>query len=124
MARRAFREANGDRLVTENGTELVRAPKPDLIEGSFQLAGLYRDTPNGGLFAECLTGRTYPVAPKGAEPDLEHAWTEATPSRDAQLYVQVIGGFADGEIRIEHFLSLSRDGACPRAAGRPSAQGA
>jgi heat shock protein HslJ len=121
VARRAFREANGDRLVTENGTELVRAPKPDLIEGSFQLAGLYRDTPNGGLFAECLTGRTYPVAPKGAEPDLEHAWTEATPSRDAQLYVQVIGGFADGEIRIEHFLSLSRDGACPPLAPRSAA---
>jgi heat shock protein HslJ len=121
VARRAFREANGDRLVTENGTELVRAPKPDLIEGSFQLAGLYRDTPNGGLFAECLTGRTYPVAPKGAEPDLEHAWTEATPSRDAQLYVQVIGGFADGEIRIEHFLSLSRDGACAPLAARSAA---
>ena len=121
VARRAFREDNGDRLVTENGTELVRAPKPDLIEGSFQLAGLYRDTPNGGLFAECLTGRTYPVAPKGAEPDLEHAWTEATPSRDAQLYVQVIGGFADGEIRIEHFLSLSRNGACPPLAARSAA---
>src|SRR5882757_876173 len=121
VARRAFREANGDRLVTENGTELVRALKPDLIEGSFQLAGLYRDTPNGGLFAECLTGRTYPVAPKGAEPDLEHAWTEATPSRDAQLYVQVIGGFADGEIRIEHFLSLRRDGACPPLAARSAA---
>ena len=97
VARRAFREAEGDRLIAENGTELVRAPKPDLIDGPFQLAGLYRDTPTGGLFAECLTGRTYPVAPTGAEPDLEHAWTEATPSREAQLYVQVIGGFADGE---------------------------
>ena len=79
VARRAFREATGDRLIAENGTELVRAPKPDLIEGPFQLAGLYRDTPTGGLFAECLTGRTYPVSPSGAEPDLEHAWTEATP---------------------------------------------
>ena len=121
IARRVFREANGDRLVAENGTELVRAAKPDLIEGRFQLAGLYRDTPNGGLFAECLTGRTYPVAPSGAEPDLEHAWTEATPSREAQLYVQVIGGFADSEIRIDRFLSLSRDGACPPLAPRSAA---
>jgi heat shock protein HslJ/membrane-bound inhibitor of C-type lysozyme len=121
VARRAFREANGDRLVTENGTELLRAPKPDLIEGNFQLAGLYRDTPTGGLFAECLTGRTYPVAPSGAEPDLERAWTEATPSRDAQLYVQVVGGFADGEIRIERFLSLKRDGACAPLAPRSAA---
>jgi heat shock protein HslJ/membrane-bound inhibitor of C-type lysozyme len=121
VARRAFREADGDRLIAENGTELVRAPKPDLIEGSFQLAGLYRDTPTGGLFAECLTGRTYPVAPSGAEPDLEHAWTEATPSRDAQLYVQVVGGFVDGEIRIDRFLSLSRDGTCPPLAPRSAA---
>jgi len=121
VARRAFREADGDRLIAENGTELVRAPKPDLIEGSFQLAGLYRDTPTGGLFAECLTGRTYPVAPSGAEPDLEHAWTEATPSRDAQLYVQVVGGFVDSEIRIDRFLSLSRDGTCPPLAPRSAA---
>jgi heat shock protein HslJ/membrane-bound inhibitor of C-type lysozyme len=120
VARRAFREADGNRLIAENDTELMRAPTPDLIEGRFHLAGLYRDTPNGGLFAECLTGRTYPVAPNGAEPDLERAWTEATPSREAQLYVQVIGRFADGEIHVERFLSLNRDGACaplpPRSA--------
>ena len=120
VARRALREADGNRLIAENGTELVRAPTPDLIEGRFHLAGLYRDTPSGGLFAECLTGRTYPVAPNGAEPDLERAWTEATPSREAQLYVQVVGSFADGEIRVERFLSLNRDGACaplpPRSA--------
>ena len=46
------------------------------------------------------------MAPSGAEPDLERAWTEATPSKEAQLYVQVIGGFVDGEIRAERFLSL------------------
>jgi heat shock protein HslJ/membrane-bound inhibitor of C-type lysozyme len=120
LARRAFREADGNRLIAENGAELVRARTPDLIDGRFQLAGLYRDSPNGGLFAECLTGRTYPVAPNGAEPDLERAWTEATPSREAQLYVQVVGKFVDGEIRVERFLSLNRDGACaplpPRSA--------
>ena len=121
VARRAFREANGDRLIAENGTELARTAKPDPIEGHFSLAGLYRDTPSGGLFAECLTGRTYPVAPSGAEPDLEKAWTEATPSRDAQLYVQVLGTFSDGEVRIERFLSLSRDRACAPLAPRSSA---
>ncbi len=121
VARRAFREADGNRLIAENGTELARAPTPDLIEGRFHLAGLYRDTPNGGLFAECLTGRTYPVAPNGAEPDLERAWTEATPSREAQLYVQVVGSFAAGEIRVERFLSLNRDGACAPLAPRSAA---
>lgn len=116
-----FREAKGERLIAENGTELARAAKPDLIDSHFQLAGLYRDTPAGGLFAECLTGRTYPVAPSGAEPDLEKAWTEATPSKDAQLYVQVVGGFANGEVAIRRFLSLSRDGACAPLSPRNSA---
>ena len=121
IARRLFREADGDRLIAENGTQLARTATPDPIDGAFRLAGLYRDTPNGGLFAECLTGRTYPVAPSGAEPDLEKAWTEATPSRDAQLYVQVMGRFTDGEIRVDRFLSLKRDGACAPLAARSSA---
>ena len=121
VARRIFREADGDRLIAQDGTELARAATPDPIDGRFPLAGLYRDTPAGGLFAECLTGRTYPVAPSGAEPDLEKAWTEATPSREAQIYVQIVGGFADGEIRVDRFLSLNRNGACAPLAPRSSA---
>jgi heat shock protein HslJ len=121
VARRIFREANGDRLIADNGAELVRAATPDPIDGRFRLTGLYRDTPTGGLFAECLTSRTYHVAPNGAEPDLEKAWTEATPSREAQLYVEVIGGFAKGEIHVERFLSLKRDGACAPLTPRSSA---
>ena len=121
VARRAFREASGDRLIAEDGTELSRASKPDQIDGSFRLSGLYRDTQNGGLFAECLTGRTYQVAPKGAESDLERAWTEVTPSREAQLYVEIVGRFIDGEIEVDRFLSLKRDGACPSLSPRSSA---
>jgi heat shock protein HslJ len=67
-------------------------------------------TQTGGLFTECLTGRTLEVAPGGAEPDLERAWTEATPSKDAQLYVEIVGRFVSGEVRAEQFLSLKRDG--------------
>ncbi len=121
VARRVFREANGDRLIAADGTELVRAPTPDQIEGQYRLAGLYRDTQNGGLFAECLTGRTFPVAAVGAEPDLERAWTDATPSKDAQLYVEIIGRFVDGEIQADRFLSLKRDGTCPPLALRNAA---
>jgi heat shock protein HslJ len=120
-ARRVFREANGDRLIAQDGTELARAATPDPIEGRFRLGGLYRDTPTGGLFAECLTGRTYPVAPSGAEPELEKAWTEATPSRDAQIYVQIVGGFADSEVHVDRFLNLNRGGACAPLSPRSSA---
>lgn len=120
-ARRVFREANGDRLIAQDGTELARAPAADQIEGRYRLAGLYRDTQSGGLFAECRTGRTFPVAAVGAEADLERAWTEAAPSREAQIYVEIIGHFVDGEIQADRFLGLKRDGACPPLAPRNAA---
>lgn len=119
-ARRVYRETGGDRLIAEegSGTELARAVAPDLIDGTFRLTGLYRDTQNGGLFAECLTGRTFTVTPVGAEADLERAWTEATPSREAQLYVEVLARFVDEEIQVDRFIGLKRDGACAPLAQR------
>ena len=120
VPRRVFREADGDRLIAESGNTLARAAKADPIDDSFRLAGLYRDTQTGGLFTECLTGRTFELAPNGAEPELERAWTEATPSKEAQLYVEIVGRFVSGEVRAERFLSLKRDGTCPPLAPRNS----
>ena len=121
MSRRVFREADGDKLVAENGSVLERAATADPIDDRFRLTGLYRDSQTGGLFTECLTGRTYEVAPGGAEPDMERAWTEATPSKEAQLHVEIVGRFVSGEVRAEQFLGLKRDGACPPLAPRSSA---
>jgi heat shock protein HslJ len=121
VPRRSFREADGDRLIDEKGSELERVATPDPIDGRYRLAGLYRDSQTGGLFTECLTGRTFEVAPAGAEPDLERAWTEATPSKEAQLYVEIDGRFVSGEIQVDRFVSLKRDGACPPLASRGAA---
>jgi heat shock protein HslJ/membrane-bound inhibitor of C-type lysozyme len=121
LARRVFREVNADRLIAENGSELTRAATAVSIDGPFPLAGLYRDTQAGGLFTECVTGRTFGLAPGGAEPDLERAWTEATPSKEAQLYVEVVGRFAGAEIHADRFLRLNRDGACPTQTPRGAA---
>jgi heat shock protein HslJ/membrane-bound inhibitor of C-type lysozyme len=119
--RRTFREASSDRLITDKGVELARQAEPETIDGPFQLTGLYRDTQSGGLFAECRTGRTFALAPSDAEAELERAWTNATPSREAQLYVEIIGRFASDELKVERFLSLNRNGACPSPAPRGSA---
>jgi heat shock protein HslJ len=121
VARRVFREDDGDKLVAENGSLLERAATADPINDRFRLTGLYRDSQTGGLFTECLTGRTFEVAPGGAEPDLERAWTEATPAKEAQLYVEIVGRFVSGEVRAEEFLSLKRDGTCAPLAPRNSA---
>ena len=122
VARRAFRQADGGRLIAENGTELVQTAQADRIDGRFRLEGLYRDAQDGGLFAECFTGRTFPVAPGGAEPDLERAWMEAAPSRDAQLFFQVLGRFTDdGQVEVDRVFNLKPNATCPPPAPRSAA---
>ncbi|OFW97607.1 MAG: hypothetical protein A3D94_03495 [Alphaproteobacteria bacterium RIFCSPHIGHO2_12_FULL_66_14] len=121
-SRRAFRQADGGRLIADNGTELLPAATADKIDGRFQLEGLYRDAQDGGLFAECFTGRTFAVAAGGAEPDLERAWVNAAPSRDAQLFFQVVGRFAgDNEIEVERVVALKPNGTCPPPPPRSAA---
>ncbi len=121
-SRRAFREIGVGKLLDDNGNELLLAEKPDPIDGRFRLSGLYRDAQDGGLFAPCLVGRTYGVAPGGGEPDLERAWVNMTPSREASLYVEIIGRFdGNNSVSVDRFINVKRDGACPscrRAARR------
>ena len=120
-SRRSFREIGG-KLIAEDGTELPKTATADPIDGRFKLAGMYRDAQDGGLFAPCLVGRTYGVAPGGAEPELEQAWTDATPSRETFLYVEIIGGFDNNNsVTVDRFIDLKRKGACPALAARGSA---
>lgn len=122
VARRAFRQADGNRLIADNGTELVQAATADKIDGRFRLEGLYRDAQDGGLFTECFTGRTYGVASSGAEPELEHTWVQAAPSREALLFFQIVGRFADnGEIEVERVLNLKPNTTCPPPPPRSAA---
>ncbi|MGQ3301422.1 META domain-containing protein [Reyranella sp.] len=121
-SRRSFREIGADKLVAEDGTELPQAATADPIDGRFKLAGMYRDAQDGGLFAPCLVGRVYGVAPGGAEPDLEKAWVDATPSRESFLYVEIMGSFdGNNSVKVDRFMDLKRNGACPALAARGSA---
>lgn len=121
-SRRAFREIGVGKLVDDAGVELLRTEKTDPIDGKFRLAGMYRDAQDGGLFAACLVGRTYGIAPGGDEPELEKAWVNMTPSREASLYVEIIGGFDNNNsVTVDRFLTVKRDGTCPPLASRGSA---
>lgn len=121
-SRRSFREVGVEKLIADNGTELSQAATMDPIDGRFKLSGMYRDAQDGGLFAPCLVGRVYGVAPGGAEPDLEKAWVEATPSRESFLYVEIMGSFdGNNSIKVDRFIDLKRSGACPALAARGSA---
>ena len=120
--RRAFRETGTDKLVADDGSELLKTATPDPIDGQFRLSGMYRDAQDGGSFAPCLVGRTYGVAPGGAEPELEKAWVDATPSRETSLYVEIMGSFdKNNSVTVDRFLGLKRGGACPALAARGAA---
>jgi heat shock protein HslJ len=93
----------------------------DLIDGRFQLAGLYRDTQSGGLFAECLTGRTFAVAPVGAEADLERAWTERRHRRRRNSTSRSWVTLPVARSRPTASSASKRDGACAPLAPRGSA---
>ena len=123
VARRAFRQADGDRLIADERHRTgADAPPPT------------RSTGGSGSTASIATPRTAgcspsasPAAPSrwrpgGAEPDLERAWIEAAPSRDAQLFFQILGRFTDdGEIEVERVLNLQANATCPPPAPRSAA---
>jgi copper homeostasis protein (lipoprotein) len=120
-ARRAFREAGGDRLVDEKGTELQRQAQADPVDGLFRVIGMYRDTNNGGLFTECLTGRTFELAPNAVEAELQKTWTDVTPSKQAQIFVDIEARLIKGEVAAERLLAFKRDGTCPAPPPRSAA---
>ena len=115
-ARRSFRIADDGGLVaTDKSGAILRPLVPvDPIDESFQLDGMFRIGPVAGLFAECVTARTFYLTPSGAEAEMDRAWTEATPGREAQVYASIAGRFtADGELTVERFLGLHRGQTCP-----------
>ena len=115
-ARRSFRAADDGGLVAaDNSGTILRPLLPaDPIDELFQLDGMFRVGPVAGLFAECVTARTFYLTPDGAEADMDRAWTQATPGREAQIYASIVGRFtADGELSVERFLGLQRGQTCP-----------
>ena len=123
-ARRSFRMADDGGLVATDSEGAVLRPlvPADPIDDRFRLDGMFRDGPVAGLFTECVTARTFYLSPKGAEAELERAWTQATPGREAQIYASIVGRFtADGQLSVERFLGLQRGQTCPRPAASSAA---
>lgn len=114
--RRAFRRADDGSLVAtdKSGTVLQPLVPADPIDDTFRLDGMFRVGPVAGLFTECVTARTFYLSPEGAEAEMDRAWTQATPRREAQIYASIVGRFAaDGQLAVERFLGLDRGQTCP-----------
>jgi heat shock protein HslJ len=116
--RLTFREGPGELVVVDpagsrQGKRLAQLSRPDPIDERFPLDGMFRVTQDGGVFAECLSGRLFRLKPSAAELQLERAWTDQTPSRDAALHSRVIARFTDdGQLAVEQFLSMQPGDTC------------
>jgi heat shock protein HslJ/membrane-bound inhibitor of C-type lysozyme len=122
-ARRTFRTADdGDLVASDSSGTVLRPLVPaDPIDEAFRLDGMFRVGPQVGLFAECVTARTFYLSPEGAEAEMEHTWTQAAPGREAQIYASIVGRFtADGHLSVERFVGSPRGQTC-RLRAAPSA---
>lgn len=125
--RRSFRQTQAglvaaDQPVATTGQPAVAqtlAPlaMPDPIDEPFQLAGMFRLAPGGGVFNGCVSGRLFQLVPSEAELQLERAWTERTPGRETALHATIVARFRpDGRLQVEEFIALKPGETCPAPA--------
>ena len=106
VARRAFREADDDRLVADNGTELAAAMPPIRSTGSFQLDGLFRVAP-GRRPVRRMRDRRAPIRWRRKAPSRTSSAPGPKPRPAGSSALRpALGRFVDGESDVERFLSL------------------
>lgn len=71
------------------GYELRRGAPPSPFEPSLRLSGWYRYMADAGLFRECHTGRSFPVAQEGDNAALERGYGAARDAPGAEVLVAV-----------------------------------
>jgi heat shock protein HslJ/membrane-bound inhibitor of C-type lysozyme len=125
--RRAYRQTDGGLVAVDAPSAggpvalLAPLPAPDPIDERFELSGMFRVAPDGGVFNDCLSGRLFRFLPSEPELQLERAWTERTPGRDTALHATLVAHFRpDGRLLVETFRGLKPNETCPA----PSTPGA
>jgi len=102
--------------------ELHRSEKLVSIEPGLKLRGMYRYMADAGIFRECSTGKSWPVAQERENATLETAYLEARRVPGEELLVTVIGQLAsrprmEGKgtqlaLIVEQFLKLHPGETC------------
>ncbi len=91
MDRLRLLDARGKKIISRLPYELIRAEKPEPFPDSVRMKGMYADTKEGGVFTECLSGVSFPVAAEGAERALEQAYLQTPHGQDEPLLVVLEG---------------------------------
>ena len=115
-------DLSGKPMGSPEGHTLSRASQVDWIRDMMPMRGTYTYRADAGRFTECRSGAVHPVAPMGANAQLETAYSEARRDLGVPLLVDFMGHFEllpamDGDKQVEHvvvdvFQRVERDATC------------
>ncbi len=91
MDRLRLLEARGRKVISRLPYELARAENLDPFPDTVRMKGMYSHMADGGVFTECLSGVSFPVAAEGAADALQRAYME-TPHGQNEPLLSVIDG--------------------------------
>jgi copper homeostasis protein (lipoprotein) len=84
----------GNDIESDLNYELRRKDEIGTIEPRLTMRGMYRYMADAALFAECLTGRSFPVATEGDNIALERGYLEARSEPGETILVSLTGRIA------------------------------
>ncbi|HFQ90408.1 MAG TPA: META domain-containing protein, partial [Desulfobulbus sp.] len=91
MDRLRILDARGKKIISRLPYELTRTEKPEPFPDTVRMKGMYRHTADGGIFTDCLSGVSFPVAAEGAARALEQAYLQTPHGQDEPLLVILEG---------------------------------
>jgi copper homeostasis protein (lipoprotein) len=115
-------DVEGRPIASKLNYDLVRSAEAQPIEPRLAMRGMYRYMADAGLFTECLTGRTLPVAQVGDNAALESAYAKTRRHAGEELLVNLEGRIAprpkmEGEgtqpsLVVDRFIGVWPDETC------------
>jgi uncharacterized lipoprotein YbaY/heat shock protein HslJ/uncharacterized lipoprotein NlpE involved in copper resistance len=122
-------DLEGREIVSPHDYDLRRAKSLEPLEPRLNMRGMYRYQADAGLFTECLTRRTWPVAQEKDNATLEANYGKARSTPGQELLVNLEGQVAmrpqmDGGLQaaliVERFVGIRAGESCgPRFAAAP-----
>jgi copper homeostasis protein (lipoprotein) len=87
-------DRDGQTIASSLNYDLKRTKSPPSLEPRLSMRGMYRYLADAGLFTECLTRKTFPVAQEKDNAALESAYSKTRRTPGEELLVNVEGQLA------------------------------
>lgn len=109
------RSARSIRPEGEASSDLWLSGRHEPLNDSVELRGLYTYLADAASFKDCLTGKTYAVAPGGRNVDIERAYRGERRPPGAPVLAVLVGHFSGGTIVADDVVSVQAGSSCDTA---------